>query len=153
MSLKQQSGSASYDSSSNGLASHWYRYERGTTVYSGRPTTWTGKIGLMYLSDYGYATAGGTTTDRATCLAKELYNWHDVSDCYNNDYLFNSDYQWTLTPYSVNACNVLYVHSDGCIKNGYARNHSGVRPTLYLKSSISVDSGTGESSNPYRLKF
>ena len=33
-----------------------YGYERGTTVYSGRPTTWTGKIALMYPSDYGYAT-------------------------------------------------------------------------------------------------
>lgn len=29
-----------------------YEYERGTTVYSGRPTTWYGKIGLMYLLDY-----------------------------------------------------------------------------------------------------
>lgn len=32
-----------------------YTYERGSTVYSGRQTTWTGKIGLMYPSDYGYA--------------------------------------------------------------------------------------------------
>ena len=68
-------GTANYQSSSNGLASHFYGYERGTTVYSGRPTTWTGKIALMYPSDYGYATAGGTTTNRESCLAKELYNW------------------------------------------------------------------------------
>ena len=69
-----------YTTSSNGLASHWYGYERGTTVYSGRPTTWTGKIALMYPSDYGYATAGGTTTNRASCLAKELYNWGAVQE-------------------------------------------------------------------------
>ena len=96
-------GTANYQSSSNGLASHWYGYERGTTVYSGRPTTWTGKIALMYPSDYGYATAGGTTTNRASCLAKELYNWDGsgVSDCKNNDYLFKSSYsQWTLAPTS-----------------------------------------------------
>ena len=37
-----------------------YADERGTTVYSGRPTTWTGKIGLMYPSDFAYATAGGS---------------------------------------------------------------------------------------------
>ena len=30
------------------------------------------KVGLMYSSDYGYATSGGTTKDRAACLAKEL---------------------------------------------------------------------------------
>ena len=68
-------GIASFEFSSNGLASHWYGYERGTKVYSGHATTWTGKVGLMYPSDYGYATSGGSTTDRATCLAKEIYSW------------------------------------------------------------------------------
>ena len=72
-------GTASYTSARNGLASHWYGYERGTKVYSGHAKTWTGKIGLMYPSDYGYATSGGSTTDRAACLAKEMYNW-DGSD-------------------------------------------------------------------------
>ena len=62
-------------STNNGVtASMFYERERGTTVSSGRPTTLPGKIGLMYPSDYGYATSGGSTTDRATCLAKELYN-------------------------------------------------------------------------------
>ena len=37
----------------------------------------------MYPSDYGYATSGGTTKDRAACLAKEIYNWSAsyFSDC------------------------------------------------------------------------
>ena len=109
-------GTENYEDSSNGLASHWYGYERGTTVYSGRPTTWTGKIALMYPSDYGYATAGGTTTNRASCLAKELYNWYgdDASDCYNNDYLFKSaDIQWTLAPNSSNSYNAFNVRTGG----------------------------------------
>src|SRR5699024_7754787 len=93
-------GTANYTSSSNGLTSHFYGYERGTTVYTGRPTEWTGSIGLMYPSDYGYATSGGRTTNRASCLAKELYNWDSVSDCYNNDCLYSGISQWTLTPYS-----------------------------------------------------
>ena len=61
-------GTSNYTSASNGLTSHWYSYERGITVYSGRSTSWTGKVGLMYPSDYGYATSGGTTTDRNACL-------------------------------------------------------------------------------------
>ena len=71
----------------------FYKRERGTTVYSGRSTSWTGKVGLMYPSDYGYATSGGTTTNRASCLAKEMYNWDDssVSDCKNNDWMYNSN--------------------------------------------------------------
>src|SRR5699024_3350454 len=49
-------------SSSSKISSSFYTSERGTTVYAGRPTDWIGKIGLMYPSDYGYATSGGSTT-------------------------------------------------------------------------------------------
>ena len=57
------------------LASTWYTYERGIEGYTGRPTAWQGKVGLMYPSDYGYATSGGTSMNRTSCLATILYNW------------------------------------------------------------------------------
>ena len=38
-------GTVDYTSSSNGLTSHFYGYERGTTVYTGRPAEWIGQIG------------------------------------------------------------------------------------------------------------
>ena len=146
-----------YTTSSNGLASHWYGYERGTTVYSGSPTTWTGKIAIMYQSDYGYATAGGTTTNRASCLAKELYNWDGsgVSDCKNNDYLFKSAYtQWTLAPRSSDSNHAFYVGTGGYVNyGGSSVSYTfGVRPVAYLKSSISLSSvGDGSSTSPYQL--
>ena len=149
-------GTGSYSSASNGLASHWYSYERGTTVYTGRPTTWTGKIGLMYPSDYGYATSGGTTKDRSACLAKELCNWDssDFSDCKGNDYLYNSSlYQWTLAPGSADAVTAFNVYGDGFVVIGNADNSGAVRPVLFLKSSILLDKGTGAKSDPYRLKM
>ena len=136
--------------------SMFYERERGTTVYTGRPTTWTGKVGLMYPSDYGYATSGGTTKDRATCLAKELYNWDssDFSDCKGNDYLYNSSlYQWTLAPNSASARIVFAVAGGGGVLNYSASDTNAVRPVLFLKSSILLDKGTGESSNPYTLKI
>ena len=46
-----------------------YGYERGTTVYSGRSTTWPGRIALPYPSDYGYA------TDFNKCT-QNLYNYY-----------------------------------------------------------------------------
>ena len=147
-------GTDSYTSASNGLASHWYGYERGTTVYMGRPTIWTGKVGLMYPSDYGYATSGGTTKDRAACLAKELYNWasSDFSDCKGNDYIYNSSLnQWTLAHLSGTDSRVFLVGSDGYVRNLDALYTSAVRPTLFLKSNILVKSGTGEKNNPYTL--
>ena len=148
-------GTNSYASASNGLASHWYGYERESTVYTGRPTTWTGKIGLMYPSDYGYATSGGSSKDRAACLAKELFSWNssDFSDCKGNDYLYNSSLnQWTLAPNSAYAYYVFFVLGGG-VGNRNAYNTSAVRPVLFLKSSILLDKGTGESSNPYTLKM
>ena len=146
-------GTGAYDTST---ASIFYTAERGTTVYSGRPTTWTGKIGLMYSSDYGYATSGGTTKDRAACLAKELLNWKasDFSDCKGNDYLYNSSlYQWTLSPQSAAADIVFYVRADGFVIDGSANYTRAVRPALFLKSNIQVDKGTGAKSDPYQLLY
>ena len=146
-------GIRNYTSASNGLASHFYEYERGTTVYSGHATTWTGKVGLMYPSDYGYATAGGTTTSRAVCLAKELYNWRDVSDCQNNDYLFKSSYgQWTLAPNSFNSNDVFTVGTSGNVNNDGVLYTDSVRPVAFLKSKILItEVGNGTSESPYQL--
>ncbi len=147
-----------YSSASNGLASHWYGYERGTTVYSGNATTWKGKIGLMYPSDYGYATSGGTTKDRNVCLAKELYNWDssDFSGCKENDYLYNSSlyqYQWTLAPYSADSDGVFAVRTVGSVYDRNANLTYAVHPVLFLKSNVLIKSGTGESSSPYQLQL
>ena len=120
-----------------------------------RTTTWTGKVGLMYPSDYGYATSGGSTTDRATCLNKELFNWDSssVSDCKNNDWLFNSNYQWTISPYasSSHAYNAFTVTSGGNVAGTIASNGFGVRPVVYLTSNVGVQSGDGSSGNPFIL--
>ena len=138
------------------IASHFYGYERGTTVHSGRPTTWTGKVGLMYPSDYGYATSGGSTTDRSTCLSKELYQWASVNDCYNNDYLFNdSYYQWTLTPLLSNIYYVLYVVTTGAVyRSSVDLDYNSVRPVAFLKSNILIkDGGSGTAESPYQLSL
>ena len=131
-----------------------YAAERGTTVYSEHATTWTGRIALMYPSDYGYATSGNSTTDRATCLSKELSNWHKASDCYSNDYLFNNGYnQWTLTPLSSNINYGASVYYDGRVWFANVFSAYGVRPTAFLKSNISISSGDGSSTTPYNLKI
>ena len=148
-------GRASYTSSSNGLASHFYGYERGTTVYSGRPTTWSGKVALMYPSDYGYATSGGSTTNRDACLAKELYSWDSssFSDCKNNDWLYDSStYQWTLTPGSSRSDYVFLVGKPGFVGRSNASYSSGVRPSVYLTSNVKILGGDGTSNSPYTLE-
>ncbi len=147
-------GTASYISATNGLASHFYGYERGTTVYSGHPTGWVGKIGLMYPSDYGYATSGGTPRNRLFCLAKEMYDWGSSSYCNNNDYLYNSSsYQWTITPYSSTYFNVFFVNTSGYVNNGGQvwDSYYSASPVLYLKSTVQITGGDGTKNNPYTL--
>ena len=143
-------GSSTYN---DVTASMFYERERGTTVYTGRPTEWVGEVGLMYPSDYGYSTSGGATTDRATCLAKELYYWYgSSSDCKNNDWLFDSSsYQWTLTPRSSYSNNVFNVASNGYLGVNSAYYGYGARPSIYLKSNIVISGGTGTSTDPYTL--
>ena len=135
-------------------ASMFYERERGTTVYTGRPTEWTGQIGLMYPSDYGYATSGGSTTNRETCLNTELYNWDSYSDCKNNDWLYESlNNQWTLTPFSDNASTVFHVHTNGRVYSYRATLDYAVSPALYLSSNVKISGGDGSHDNPYTLSL
>ena len=123
-------GSSTYN---DVTARMFYERERGTTVYSGHETEWIGKIGLMYPSDYGYATSGGSTTNRETCLNTELYNWNgsSVSDCKNNDWLYDSsNYQWTITPSSSYSTYVFFLNSYGDVIGYNADTRRAVSPAL-----------------------
>ncbi len=124
-------------------------------LYIGRPTTWSGKVALMYPSDYGYATSGGSTTNRDACLAKELYNWDSssFSDCKNNDWLYDSgNNQWTLTPRSSNSVSVFGAYNAGAVADLYANYSRGVRPSVYLTSNVKISGGDGTSNSPYTLE-
>ena len=120
-----------------------YIAERGTTVYSGRSTTWIGKIGLIYPSDYGYAPALNQCN-------KQLISY---SNCKGTNWLFNSDSQWTLTTFSGNSTGAFLVLDTGEVFNGNKSVYysHGVRPVLYLASDIAISSGDGSSSSPYKL--
>ena len=142
--------------SNDATASMFYERERGTTVYSGRPTKWTGKIGLMYPSDYGYATSGGSTTSRDVCLNTEMINWDSssVSDCKNNDWLYNSsNSQWTLTPNAVTSSIAFIVYSRGLVRSSNASYTYGVSLALYLNSNVKISGGSGTEGNPFVLSM
>ena len=144
-------GTSNYQDSNNGLASHFYSNERGTIVYSGRSTSWTGKVGLIYPSDYGYATSGGTTIDRNACLNAMLYNWD--SDCYNNNWLFKKTDQYVITSPSELNFSSFIISSSGTIYEVYSTSGDyDIYPIVYLKSSIKIVDGDGSSSNPYILQ-
>ena len=167
----------SQGTNSSSLTSSFYTYERssntGKICTSGtycndtvtRKTTWNGKIGLMYPSDYGYATSGGSTSNRTSCLGKELSNWNSssFSDCKNNDWLYNSsNWQWTISPVadsSRSAIAAFVVYNEGHVSSNFASivngvfadNQSAVRPSVYLIPSTSILGGEGTLENPYEI--
>ncbi len=141
-----------------------YTEERNTSaIYSGNPSSIYAKVGLMYPSDYGYATVGGSTANKSSCRAKELLNWDSSShsDCKNNDWLFTSQNnfvnirEWLLSPYSSDSLNAAGLYSSGFVNlygYGVSDTQFAVRPTFYLDSSVlKIVGGTGTSINAYRI--
>ena len=129
-----------------------YEYERGTTVYTGRPTTpWTGKIALAYPSDYGYA------ADLNQCKDKTLYDY-DNRTCTSNNWMKaiitnnGSNTGWLLTPNSGGSYGAWFVSSVGLVGYSYYASYAiGAVPVLSLSSELGIESGDGSSSNPYKL--
>ena len=154
-------GGASSSNSKTLTAEGIYREERNTSaIYSGNPSSIYAQVGLMYPSDYGYATVGGTTTNKSSCRAKELYNWDgsSYSDCKNNDWLFTSQSsfvnsgEWLLSPYSSGSITAS-LYSSGFVNLGGVGDLFAVRPTFYLDSSVLkiVGTGDGTKDNAYRV--
>ena len=126
-------------------ADDYYTFERGTQVYSGRSTTWTGKIALMYPSDYLYA------SNLATCSSDGIF-W-DTAGCADTSWLRNtSTAQWTLTPTASDSLLVFRVNSAGYVgNNSYVNDAYASRPVLFLKSDVQITGGDGSQSNPFTL--
>ena len=116
-------------------------------VYSDMPTSWTGKVVVPYLSDYGYA------ADLSLCQ-KKLYEYDD-STCIANNWMKNilgtSNYGWLLTPYSKYSYIAWRVYPTGGDFYNTVHYSSGVAPTVSLNINVGISTGTGISGDPYQL--
>ena len=127
-----------------------YQYERkinGSTYYNGsNSNNFIGKLGLMYASDYGYAASD-------ECI-QNLYSY-DNATCENNNWLFKGNNEWILPQGVSNSLSAFNVNSGGRVYNDGAVSggQSGVRPVLYLTSNVQITSGTGTSTDPYKLSI
>ncbi|MCI6002268.1 MAG: hypothetical protein MRZ37_03895 [Tenericutes bacterium] len=128
--------------------SDMYTYERGTTVYSGRPVVTTGKVGLMYPSDYGYSVTNANCSHTSQKL-----NSYGTAACGGKAWLLKYGDEWTSTPDFQYSDNVFFVSSGASVSSFNADIGNGVRPVLYLKSNIYVTGGDGSINNPYQLSL
>ena len=135
-----------YGSGTDQSKQNWYLCERGgNSCTASGPSTGdvsvTSKMGLMYLSDYLYASGYYSSTDTTTQTA--YY--------YGNKNWLYKGYEWTQTPYASGASSVWKV-SIGVASNTIARGTETWRPSLYLKSDIKISGGYGTYNNPYILE-
>ena len=103
----------------------------------------TSKIGLMYTSDYLYASSYYSDTS-TTAGSQEYYG--------SKNWLYQG-FEYFITPVSNSNIYTFNIYRAGYLRNTTSSTGSGlgIRPTFYLKSTITIVSGTGTSSDPYIL--
>ena len=125
--------------STTNTAKQYYDVEVGSSSSS---TTDSMKIGLMYVSDYGFAASPDYWT---TALSS-------YSSATSTNWLYLSVYEWTVSRYSSFTSGAFHVLSTGNVYRNFAVTASwAVRPCFYLTSSTTYVSGSGTSSDPFRI--
>ena len=105
-------------------------------------TTYSAKIGLMYVSDYGFAASPSYWTT----------NMSSYSNARNNNWMYMGLYEWTISRYSSNSSNAYRVYDSGGLARGNVYNdYYAVRPVFYLTSSITYNRGSGTTADPVRI--
>ena len=139
-------------------AENFYNDERGISTDNGAPVKTIAKIGLMYASDYGFATSGTSSTTRSACINNTLFDYSINEDCYRTDWLYASKNTYELiinavTRKDYESQDIFMINNFGGIDTMYSNISSTIsRPVIYLKSSVKIASGSGVSTDPYQFE-
>ena len=115
-----------------------YNYEVGANSSS---TTYPAKIGLMYVSDYGFAASN-------TYWSTELGDYDSAT---SNNWLYLDFTEWTISRNSDDSDRAFLVDSS-YVGNYFVYGISNVvRPVFYLSSLVNYVSGSGSSADPIRV--
>jgi len=128
-------GGGAYANISQSVPKTAYQYEVGSSAST---TTVDKKIGLMYVSDYGYAAdQSGWTTKLSSYSSNTSKNW-----------LYLGSYEWTISRDSGTTNYAFYVRGTGSVDVYSATISYAVRPSFNLESSVKYVSGSGSMSDP-----
>ena len=107
----------------------------------------------MYASDYGYA--------GSDCETKKFFDTNSSNDlraCYSTNWLYDADdYYYFIDHVTTSLAHDYAEYVYACYKgsvltgNQVCDMEQGVKPTLYLNSSVQITGGTGTSTDPYTL--
>ena len=113
-----------------------------TTNTTDNATTYSAKIGLMYVSDYGFAAAPSAWTANLN-----TYNGEAIK---NVNWMYMGLLEWPISR-GDGASGVFSVNDTGRVNNGNASNAYGVRPVFYLTSSVNYVEGAGTQNSPIHI--
>ena len=105
------------------------------------------KIGLMYVSDYGYAADPSYWTT-------EMYreDGQDYRLAATSNWMYMGLWEWTISRHSGYTDFSFYVHATGYVGYDYLSTYFyAVRPVFYLSSNVAYAGGNGSMTNPIRL--
>ncbi len=111
-----------------------------TTNTTDNATEYTAKIGLMYVSDYGFAADPSAWT-----LTMDNYNNTTAT---STNWMYMGLYEWTISRLADRSRYAFYVRGDGYVYYNGVDNYNAVRPSFSLESSITYVSGSGSASDP-----
>ena len=106
------------------------------------------KIGLMYVSDYGFAASPSAWT--------KILGDYDGTDANGTsiktiNWMYMGYNEWTISRHSDNTNSAFFVNSTGNVLGSNVRSDNGVRPSFNLESSVKYVSGSGSMSDPVRV--
>ncbi|MBR1413179.1 MAG: hypothetical protein IJ574_00715 [Bacilli bacterium] len=135
-------------------ATDWYNSER-TNQGNNNSLNWTGYIGLMYPSDYGYASNGLVLDNACKTIVLNTWNNNANSNCKNSDWLYLGHNYWGITPGASSKSYAVSLRSSGHVF-GYHQTKQAfiIKPVVYLKSTVKIVAGPnsdGSVTKPYKL--
>ena len=121
-----------------------YTYERDpNAVNTGRSSSTTGYIGLIYVSDYLYGVL------KSNCNRSILYSSYNSSTCAGKNWLYNLGMAWTISPGTYYLYDSFIINKDGSIGKNNVTAGGFIRPVLYLSPLVYKVNGSGTITDPY----
>ncbi len=114
-----------------------------TTKTTDNATEYTAKIGLMYVSDYGYAADPTYWTYPGHSDATKDYRAATTSN-----WMYMGLWEWTISRRADTLNYAFNVYSTGRVDDDDVYNQICVRPSFNLESSITYVSGSGSANDP-----
>ena len=122
-------------------------FNSGSRACTEEDLFYTDQIGLMYASDYEYASYPNVWKNQ---IGDEGNNLDDKKA---NNWMYMGLYDWTISRASDAGKLAWHVYNTGYTEYHYVVGNYAIRPSFYLSSNTKLASGDGSKDSPYRLKL